>query len=136
MGSTVVRTLAKQQGIEVVVADREEVAAQALASELGIRAVGVDVVDRDSLEGVLDSTDVVVNCVGPFFRYAPRICLAAVRRGVHYVDICDDAEPTLEMLTFDSMARASGAIAVIGCGWTPGITNVCARLGAETMDRP
>ena len=136
MGSTVVRTLAKQQGIEVVVADCEEKAAQALASELAIRAVGVDVVDRESLEGVLDSTDIVVNCVGPFFRFAPRICLTAVRRGVHYVDICDDAEPTLEMLTYDSMARSSGAMAVIGCGWTPGITNVCARLGAEMMDRP
>jgi saccharopine dehydrogenase-like NADP-dependent oxidoreductase len=134
MGSTVVRTLAKQQRIEVVVADRDEKAAQDLASELKIKALGVDVVDRSNLESVLDSTDVVVNCVGPFFRFAPRICLTAVRRGVHYVDICDDAEPTLEMLTYDSLARASGATAVLGCGWTPGSTHICARLGANMLD--
>ncbi len=136
MGSTVVRTLAKQEALEVVVADREEESARALGAELGIPAVAVDVVDRESLEAVLDSTDVVVNCVGPFYRFAPRICLTALRRGVHYVDICDDAEPTLEMLTYDSIARSSGATAVIGCGWTPGITNICTRLGAEMMDRP
>lgn len=135
MGSTVARTVAKRDGLDLTIADRNEEAAQALAAEIGARAVAVDVIERESLESLLDGTDVLVNCVGPFFRYAPRTCLTAVRRGVHYVDICDDAEPTLEMLTYDSLARASGATAVIGCGWTPGITNICARLGAEQLDR-
>ena len=134
MGATVARTLAGRADLEVVVADREEAAARALASQLKVAASVVDVVNTDELVSLLDETDIVVNCIGPFFRYAPRICLAAVRRGVHYVDICDDAEPTLEMLTFDSIARRTGASAVIGCGWTPGITNVCARLGTEMLD--
>ena len=135
MGSTVVRTLAKRPGLELTVADRDEETANRLAAELGVRSVPVDVVDRQSLDGVLSACDIVVNCVGPFFRYAPRICLSAIRSRVHYVDICDDAEPTLEMLTYDALARSSGVTAAIGCGWTPGITNVCARLGVEALDR-
>jgi len=135
MGSTVARTLVKRGDLEVTLADRDEAAVGRLAAELNVRSLGVDVADRDSLEGVLDQSDIVVNCVGPFFRFAPRTCLSAIRKGVHYVDICDDAEPTLEMLTFDAIARSSAATAVIGCGWTPGITNVCVRLGADALDR-
>lgn len=137
MGSTVVRTLAGLPSGDLIIADRNEAAAEALASTLGgnVHPLAFDAGDRQSLAALLDRVDLVVNCVGPFYRYAPAICLAAVRRGVHYVDICDDSEPTLEMLTYDAIARSSGATAVIGCGWTPGITNVCARLGAERLDR-
>lgn len=135
MGSSVVRSLV-EAGETVVVADRRLDAARRVAESAGggASAVEVDVTSRESLEAAIAPGDIVVNCVGPFYRFAPAVCLAALQRGAHYVDICDDDDPTEEMLTYDPIARAKGVTALIGIGWTPGITNVCARRAAEELD--
>jgi short subunit dehydrogenase-like uncharacterized protein len=40
----------------------------------------------------------VLNCVGPFYRFGPPVLTAAIKAGVSYLDVCDDWEPTLDML--------------------------------------
>ena len=44
------------------------------------------------------ATRVVMNTVGPFFRFGVPILTAAIDAGTDYIDVCDDWEPTLEML--------------------------------------
>ena len=61
---------------------------------------------------------------------------AAIRAGCHYVDVCDDWEPTLEMLALDTEARAAGVTAVIGLGASPGITNLLAVQAIPVQLKP
>ncbi|REE96965.1 saccharopine dehydrogenase family protein [Thermomonospora umbrina] len=120
----------------IVIADTAADAAAGLAAELGPRAerVAVDITDRRALERVLTPADIVVNTVGPYFRFGPPVLRAAIDAGCHYLDICDDPEPTLRMLESDALARAAGVTAVIGLGASPGIVNLLALLAAAELD--
>ncbi len=112
----------------LTIADLDEGAAGAAAGQCGpkARACGVSVLDRDRLKAVMKDHDAVLNCVGPFFRFAVPILTCSIEAGVHYFDICDDPEPTRDMLDMSDEARAAGITAVIGLGATPGITNMLA----------
>ncbi|MFZ5810774.1 MAG: saccharopine dehydrogenase family protein [Thermodesulfobacteriota bacterium] len=96
------------------------------------RAEAVDVTDHDALLCLMRQTDLVLNCVGPFFRFGPPILQAAIEAGVDYLDICDDPEPTRIMLDQDARARDAGVTAIIGMGASPGVTNL---LGARVRGR-
>jgi len=138
MGRVAVRTAAGFDFVdEIVVADRDGEAAERLAASVGPKARGaaVDVRDARTLKEVLRQGDVVLNTVGPFFRFGPQILRAVIETGRNYLDICDDWEPTLEMLGLHDEARRAGVTAVIGLGASPGITNLMAVLALRELDR-
>ncbi|HAD85412.1 MAG TPA: saccharopine dehydrogenase [Brevundimonas sp.] len=126
----------------IVIADRDEPRALALANSLipaapfgvtiGTRAV--DATDAASLRDALSDADVVMNAAGPFYRFGASILQAAIETGTHYVDICDDWEPTLAMLELDAAAREAGVVALVGMGASPGASNLLAMLAVEGLD--
>lgn len=132
IGSVASRSLVAA-GEEIVVADVDVDRAQALATELGARAIAVDASSQESLMAALTGADVVLNCVGPFYRFGPPILAAAIAAGVDYVDVCDDLAPTRVMLAMDDAARAAAVTALIGMGNSPGIANVFVRLCADQL---
>lgn len=135
MGAYACRALAKADEVaQVIVADRDLARAVELADELGPRAVplALDISDIEALDDVLAEVDIVLNTAGPFYRFGREVLGAAIATGTHYLDICDDWEPTLDMLELDDAARAAGVTAVIGMGASPGTSNLLALL---TMDR-
>ncbi len=119
---------------DIVVADRDHAAAVALAHRLGVHAQPVDVTDAAALHALLADADLVMNTVGPYYRFGPAVLRAAIDTRTHYVDICDDWEPTLSLLDLDTAARAAGVTAIIGMGASPGVSNLLAALGAEELD--
>jgi len=138
MGRYAARTAAGFDFVEkVVIADRDGPAAERFAAEIGDKAESavVDVQDTARLQEVVARGDVVLNTVGPFFRFGVPILKAVIGTGRHYLDICDDWEPTLEMLALKDEARRSGVTAVIGLGASPGITNLMAVLAIRELDR-
>ena len=141
MGRTAVRQLARNEAItELVLADLDhEGAASLVASIEGnaggrVSAARCDVLD--DLEGrrVLDRADLVLNCAGPFFRLGVPALHAAIDTTTTYIDICDDPEPTIEMLALDERAREAGVVAVIGMGASPGVSNLLALRAARRLD--
>lgn len=108
------------------------------AAELGEPAVGLqlDVRDEQALRAALSDADVVLNTAGPFYRFGASVLSAAIDAGCHYLDICDDWEPTLEMLTLDEQAREAGVTAIVGIGTSPGISNLLAAIAAGELDQP
>lgn len=138
MGRYAARTAAAFDFVDnVIIADLNLKAAEAFASQLGPKARGmaVDVRDPNLLQTVLAQGDIVLNTVGPFFRFGVPIVKAAIQAGRNYIDLCDDWEPTLEMLDLHQEASRAGITAVIGLGASPGITNLLAVLAIKELDR-
>ncbi|GAB4589920.1 saccharopine dehydrogenase family protein [Nocardia sp. IFM 10818] len=140
MGAVAVRIAAGLAGLEeIVIADRDLGAAQRLARELAhspvpVRALEVDVTADSALRNALSGADLVLNTVGPYYRFGLTVLRAAIETGTHYLDICDDWEPTLQMLDLDAAAREQGVCAVIGMGASPGMSNLLAALAAAELD--
>ena len=137
MGRYAAKTAVAQDFVEeLVVGDLDGSAALALAERLGRKAQGaaVDVMNERSLLELFSGADAVLNTVGPFFRLGPPVLRAAIRAGVHYLDINDDWESTEAMLELDDDARAAGITAVIGVGASPGMSNMLACLAMRELD--
>ena len=120
----------------VVVADRSADRAAALAARLGPRAaaLALDVEDAPALRDTLQSADLVLNAVGPYFRFGVPVLRACIDAGCHYLDVCDDWEPTLAMLELDQAARDAGVTAGIGLGISPGVSNLLAAVAVQALD--
>ncbi len=141
VGSVAARTVALTEHFdEVVVADFRYDRACELAESIGkvtgkegMRAAMFDATDNESIKKVIEGSSVVVNCVGPFYRFGPSILRAVVEAGIDYVDVCDDLDATEQMLLLDGNASQAGISALIGMGNSPGLANVLISFCAESM---
>ena len=137
MGRFAVRTSMDIPGVEsIVVADLSAEAAQGFAETLPRTAKGIalDVTDSSALREAMLAADVVLNTTGPFFKFGVLILTAAIEAGCHYLDICDDWEPTLEMLGLDTQAREAGVTAIVGLGASPGLSKLLGRAAMQELD--
>ena len=142
MGNAVVKDLYSSNVDEVMIADINKDAADKLASELRsagssstkISVIKLDINDEKALIDAAKDSDIVINTVGPFYKYEKIVIGALMKVERDYVDINDDYDATLEILKLSDAIRGSGSRVLIGMGWTPGITNVCARAGYEYLD--
>jgi hypothetical protein len=103
------------------------------------RRASVD--DADSLDRALGGTHAVINCAGPFLETADAVAAAALRAGIHYLDVTAEqpsARATLDK--YDIPARKAGIAIVPGMGFYGGFADllVTAALGdwnrADTIE--
>ena len=137
MGATAVHTLAAHPDVDrVVVADRDADGADAVAQAAGPEAEArtIDVSDDLALADGIGDVDLVINTVGPFFRFAAPVLDACIAAGVDYVDICDDPEPTVDLLARHHRAEEAGVTAVVGMGASPGLSNLLVARAARDLD--
>ena len=142
IGANVVRQLVpRNPAIDYVIADIRLEAAEAIAAQFGgnVTARQVDIHDPASIDALFTGASLVFNSVGPYYKHALPVIEAALRARIDYIDINDDhdvAETLFLDPTMDRLAREAGVRLIIGCGSTPGLTNVMTRLLADRLDRP
>jgi saccharopine dehydrogenase-like NADP-dependent oxidoreductase len=98
-------------------------------------AIKVNAENTTELEKLMKGVDVVVNCIGPNFKYEVPIARAAIQAKVNLVDINDDYETTYQMFTLDKEARKAGITVILGMGASPGVNNILVRAAADQLDR-
>ncbi len=139
MGRTAVRTILGMGTVdEVIVADYDAERTKGFVESLQdnrVQARTIDVTDSVALEVLMQEADVVMNTVGPFYRFGVPIVQAAIKTGRHYTDINGDYRPTQEILELDGAAREAGITVLVGIGASPGLTNILARHAADQLDR-
>jgi saccharopine dehydrogenase (NAD+, L-lysine-forming) len=138
-GSLAVRTLIQADDVEkVIVADINLVAAKAFQEKVGsdkIEVKQLDVTNAEQLREAMGEADLVANFVGPFYRFAEGVVKAAIESGINYVDICDDAAPTVKLLDdYHAAASEAGVSVLLGMGASPGLLNVLVRKAADQLD--
>ena len=139
MGSETTRDLASTSEFdEITIADLNLQRAQTLADELNaqtgrdrVRAVQVDGSDEEALLEVMRGHNVVANTMT--YHFGLHATRAAIRAGVSYVDL-GGLHNTPRQLELDAEAREAGVSIVLGCGATPGVTNVLTQRGASELD--
>jgi saccharopine dehydrogenase (NAD+, L-lysine-forming) len=135
VGSVAVKTLVKHPEFsEVVIADYNLKKAKEMAGKLKgkrVSALKFDALNKPSVEKAIKGSDIVVNCVGPFYNTVKPILNAVMKSRINYVDVCDDVDVTLDILEMTGRAKKAGITALIGMGSSPGVTNIIAKLVSE-----
>ena len=97
--------------------------------------------DAASLERALDGAEAVINCAGPFLDTADAVAAAAVKAGIHYLDVsAEQASVSATLERFDAPARQAGVTVIPAMGFYGGFVDllVTAALGdwdfADTIE--
>ena len=117
---------------EIVVADYNLAAAQALVDELHdprLQAIHFDANDYQQMLDLFPAFDVVVN--GLPFKYDYVVNKACVEVGTNGLDLSSD-DPQFAL---HQQAAEKGMLFVPGVGATPGITNMTVRRASEVLDK-
>ena len=137
VGSIATRTLASI-GVfsEIAVADINVAAARKLVGKLKgpkLSVAELDAENTQSIRKAIGGSAVVLNCVGPFYKYGPTIMKTVIEARINYVDVCDDFDATEKLLAMDDKAKKAGVSALIGMGSSPGVANVLVRFCADSL---
>lgn len=101
---------------------------------LKLSAKKIDAFDHGGMVSAMREADVVFNVSGPYHLLGMKVLRAAIEAGKHYVDYCDDVEPTRKMLKLTGEAEEKGITAIIGLGVSPGYFNLLAKQASDRLD--
>lgn len=120
---------------QVVIGDLDtENVAPFLKSHLGdrLRLQEVDAGDEDSVRRAMTGMDAVV-CALPYYFNLPMTRLA-IEAGAHFADLGGNTEIVEEQRTLDELARERGVSVIPDCGLAPGMVNILAQEGIDSLD--
>lgn len=122
---------------EILAADRETSRAdQVLARVRGrrkIRVVPLDLTQTRAAAAALKGAGVVINAA--WYEFNLKAMDLALALGAHYVDLGGLYHITRKQLARHREFADAGLLAVLGCGSTPGITNMMVARLAKEFDR-
>lgn len=138
MGSSVVRDLVKGEDVKQVVAADKALDLgrlnESVRNSPKLMTETIDVEDFDALVGLMKESDVVVNVVGPYYKYGLHTMRAAIEARTDYIDIMDDYDTTIEAYDLDAEAKEAGVSICIGFGSSPGFNNIIVKYAADKLD--
>ena len=129
-GGRIASVLARDAGIQLIVAGRSRERAVTLAAELNqqaaqrVAALAIDV-DAPGFADDLAALEagLVIHTSGPFQGQDHRVALACITAGAHYVDLADATEFVSEIGALDAAARERGVLVVSGASSVPGLSS-------------
>lgn len=128
-GQFVVREL-DRRGWRAVLAGRNQARLEALRGRypgLDIRCASID--DPASLDRALTDVAAVINCAGPFLDTAPALVEAALRAGVHYLDVAAEQQAVLDVHErYASAACGRGIVVLPGTAFYGGLADMLATV--------
>ncbi|KAE8407111.1 Saccharopine dehydrogenase-domain-containing protein [Aspergillus pseudonomiae] len=94
----------------------------------------LDLFDEASLHDTITGAALVVLGAGPYARTSGPVLAACLKAKVPYLDFDDDVESTTAALALHEKARDAGVPCYIGCGASPGMSNVLAVDAVGDLD--
>jgi hypothetical protein len=97
------------------------------------RQASVD--DSELLGRALDGAQVVINCAGPFLETADAVAAAALRAGIHYLDVtAEQASARATLDKYDLAAREAGVVIVPAMGFYGGFADLLVTAALDDWD--
>ncbi len=142
-GAHIAERLARDGGIEIVIAGRSLTKARAYADLLAkagarakIEATALDANRASDNDVRALGADVLINASGPFQAQNYRLARACIGAGCHYIDLADARAFVCGIPVLDDAARAAGVSVISGASSVPGVSSAAvAQLsdGLETV---
>ncbi len=136
-GSRISMALARDAGVDLIVAGRDLNAASAFCAVQGGRPEVMDREDPALAERIARlSPFLVIDAAGPFQSYGARpyrVAEAALAAGAHYLDLSDDPEFTLGIEILDAAARQAGLAILSGVSSVPALSSAAVAALASDM---
>ncbi len=110
----------KVSDIRVAIAGRDELKLRELqqSCEIKPKIIIAKLDDEESLNRMVKSTNVVLNCAGPFAKYAEPVIKACVENGTDYLDISGEPLFVRDMMNkYEARAKETGARIIPFCGF-------------------
>lgn len=130
VGRVATKTILSLGNFEITVADKETALFEKTFEGYTnlIKFKEFDANDSNSIRKAIEDSDVVLNTVGPFYKYGPRILKEVIEMNKNYVDICDDFDATKEDLNLNEVAKNKNLSCLIGMGSSPGFANILVKF--------
>jgi len=127
-----VAELKRRQLVPIAVGrDEAKLAVIGLDADVETRVAVID--DADSVDRALAGVTAVINCAGPFLDTAELVAAAALRLGIHYLDVtAEQASARATFEHFDEAARRSGVLVIPALGFYGGLADLL--VSALTAD--
>ena len=141
MGAGIVRDLLStlsDQGNHLVDADLSRERVDEIIAEFDsarVRALALDVTDSSALEKALHDIELCINAVPTFAGHQMAIFDACLKAGCAYADLGGMGVYTVLQKAEHETWHAAGAMAVLGLGADPGMSNVICRAVADKLER-
>lgn len=137
MGEACLYDLAQSPKIKKILAvdlnlSRRETVLSKIKNREKITPLSLDFTGPQALSA-LKGSKVLINCA--WYELNLKAMDLALKLKAHYLDLGGLYHMTLKQLKRDSEFQKSGLLAVLGCGSTPGITNLMAKSMAADFDR-
>jgi saccharopine dehydrogenase (NAD+, L-lysine-forming) len=103
-----------------------------------ITTVKLDAGKVEEIKNAARGVDVIINLT--LVQFNDNVMQAAVESGAHYVDTAMDYPLIMQLPEkgapeIDSAFKKAGLTALIGCGGSPGVTNVLVKYACDKLDR-
>jgi short subunit dehydrogenase-like uncharacterized protein len=121
-------------GLPFRVAGRSAEKLHALSNSLSSKppVIIADALNRVSFAALFANTKLLINCAGPFTDLGEPVVADAAARGIHYLDITNEAAYVYRLQQYHTLAKKTGAAIVPACGFEVAITDCAvAQLAAE-----
>lgn len=137
MGRITVRDLIETApaGAKIRIADFNRERAEALAhssSRKGVEAVEVNIYEPETACRQLQGTTVLLNSLP--YEHNLAVMELALKLGAHYTDLGGLFHTTRQQMALHERFAEAGLTALLCIGAAPGITNLLARLAADSME--
>lgn len=137
MCQMVVQRLVNVIHTPLVLADINTEPVEALANSLPAGRTTVlklDLFNHEALTDAIKGAALVILGAGPYTRTAKPVMEACLAAKVPYLDFDDDVESTQAALELSERAKSEGVAIFIGCGESPGLSNVIAMDATSQLD--
>lgn len=96
--------------------------------------VVVDANEPSSLALLIEDTEVIINCVGPFTDMGESILSLAAVNGVNYLDITNELGFVFQMQSYNDLAKKTKAAIIPACGIEVSLADCAASLLARSLN--
>ncbi|TFK50767.1 hypothetical protein OE88DRAFT_1659822 [Heliocybe sulcata] len=109
-----------------------------LAKEIGlgedVHLIQVDVTNAEDVERAIEGVKVVINTVGPYWRWGTNVVKACAKLGKGYLDLSGESHWMARMIShYDYLAMKTGAIIIHSCGFDSVPSDVAVFLANKTL---
>lgn len=135
MGRVTTRDLVQTCNYDILIADRDKQEAKKFAESFKLKrvqGVAVDIMNQKNLVKTLRGSDVVIASIP--YKLNLNVMQAALEAGCNYLDLGGLFHMTQKQLNLHGRFKEKNLIAILGCGSTPGTTNIMARYGADLLE--